>query len=83
MTEITAKLVADLQEICVPDTDIVTAALNFPLRSKAVTSVLVGTSRISSISECAAKVGAAVPERIWQEIDDRLSEEISLSIHHQ
>jgi D-threo-aldose 1-dehydrogenase len=65
-----AEFVAHLRSICEANgTDIVTAALNFPLRSPSVASVLVGTARISSLEDCRAKYGAEVPEALWREVD--------------
>jgi len=69
-----AGFVAHVRSICDANgTDIVTAALNFPLRSPSVASVLVGTARISSLEDCLAKYSAEVPEELWQQIDVRVA----------
>jgi D-threo-aldose 1-dehydrogenase len=72
----TVRLVTDLQQICERHgSDIVTTALNFPLRETIVVSVLVGTSRISSIADCAEKLGVIIPPALWGNVSNRLAEQ--------
>ena len=69
-----AGFVAHLRALCEANgSDIVAAALNFPLRSPAVASVLIGTARISSLEDCLAKYGSDLPEALWHMIDAKVA----------
>lgn len=62
------ELVAKLHVLCQDHAiELIDAALNFPLRSQAVTSVLIGTSRTASLQACVTKFGRPIPESFWTE----------------
>ncbi|WP_241246013.1 aldo/keto reductase [Microbacterium sp. 4R-513] len=47
------------------------AALQFPLRHPAVTTVVVGTANPASISENIARISAPIPDELWAVLADR------------
>lgn len=59
-----------LETMCAPyDVPVAAAALQFPLRNPAVTSVVVGARSAAEIEEDARLLGAPVPDALWSEID--------------
>jgi D-threo-aldose 1-dehydrogenase len=51
------------------DVDLKAAALQFPLRHRAIASVLIGPRSVAQMRENIAMFEAAIPDELWSELD--------------